>query len=374
MLWRTGPAATELELRCCDWIRQMLHLPVAFEGHIEDTASVSTLVALAAARHRATEGRVRDNGLHGLPAMRIYCSEHAHSSVDRAALILGLGMNAVRRIPVDEDYRMRSERLESAIAEDRAAGCVPMAVVATTGTTVTASVDPVMAIADLCEREGIWLHVDAAYGGAMALVERYRSVFDGVDRADSLVVNPHKWWLVPMDCSVFLSRDNAAVREALSLVPPYLMTPEDDVARNLMDYGPALGRRFRSLKLWFVLRWFGARRIAAIVEHQVEIARRFASWVEADAEWEVVAPVPMSLVLVRHRPPGVEDEAQLQAHNERILEAVNSDGRSFLSHTVLERRGQKVYSLRVAVGNVRTQQSHLRGLWERLQEAAAHAD
>ena len=368
MVWRTGPASTELELRTCDWLRRMMGLPGDFEGHIEDTASISTLVALLAARHQATGGAVRDRGLRGLPPMRIYGSEHVHSSIDRAALVLGLGTEAVRRIPLDEHYRMDPDALQAAIAEDRDAGRVPMAVVATVGTTVTTAIDPVPAIAEICEAAGIWLHVDAAYGGAMAVSPGHRDVLEGAGRAQSLVVNPHKWLLVPMDCSVFLTRQPAAVREAMSLVPSYLMTPEDGVARNLMDYGPALGRRFRSLKLWFVLRWFGQRGLAAVIDRHVDLAAEFAGWVEAEPAWEVVAPVPMSLVLVRHRPAGLEDETELRAHNERILERVNARGRSFLSHTVLRAAdGREVYALRVAVGNLGTERRHLEGVWGELR-------
>ena len=370
MLWRTGPAATELELRVCDWLRRMIGLPAGFEGHIEDTASVSTIVALAAARQRATAGAVREHGLAGLPPLRVYCSEEAHSSVERAAIVLGLGVAGCRRIETDDAFRMRPDALAAAIAEDRLSGITPMAVVATTGTTSTTSVDPVPAIASICEREDLWLHVDAAYGGAMAVSDRFRWVLEGCERAHSLVVNPHKWLFVPMDCSVLLTRDPAALREAMSLVPPYLMTPEDGVARNLMDYGLALGRRFRALKLWFVLRWFGRRRIAAMIEHHVDLAARFAGWVEAEPGWEVLAPAPMSTVLYRHVPETGADEDALRAHNERIMARVNAEGRSFVSHTVVRRSGTECYALRCAVGNARTQERHLRSLWDRLRAAA----
>jgi aromatic-L-amino-acid/L-tryptophan decarboxylase len=370
MLWRTGPAATELELRVCDWIRQMIGLPAGFEGHIEDTASTSTLVALAAARHRATAGAVRDRGLAGGPVLRVYCSEEAHSSVERAAIVLGLGTEGCRRIDTDAQFRMRPELLAAAIGEDRARGIVPMAVVATAGTTSTTSVDPVAAIAAVCERVDLWLHVDAAYGGSMAVSERFRWVLDGCDRAHSLVINPHKWLFVPMDCSVLLTREPSALRAAFSLVPPYLMTPEDGIARNLMDYGVALGRRFRALKLWFVLRWFGRRRLAALIERHVELATRFAGWVEDDPHWEVLAPAPMSTVLFRHVPrPGMGEE-ELKAHNQTILERINEDGRSFLSHTELRAGTQKRYALRLAIGNARTLEQHVGAAWDRLRAAA----
>lgn len=366
MLWRTGPAATELEIRCCDWVRDLVGLPEGFEGHIEDTASTSTLVALTAARHRVTAGAVREHGLAGQVPLRVYCSAEAHSSVERACIVLGLGTTGCRRIDVDADFRMDPDALRAAIAEDRAQGIQPMAVVATTGTTSTTSVDPVPAIADVCRDESLWLHVDAAYGGAMGASERFRWVLDGVDRADSLVINPHKWLFVPMDCSVLLYRDAEAFRAAFSLVPPYLMTPEDGVARNLMDYGVALGRRFRSLKLWFVLRWFGRKKIAAMIENHVDLAAEFARWIDGDDAWELLAPAPMSTVLYRHVPKNLRgDEDVLKAHNEAIMHRVNASG-SFISHTVVRGR----WALRTAVGNARTQRRHLDELREQLVVAA----
>lgn len=370
MLWRTGPAATELEARVCDWIRQMIGLPEGFEGHIEDTASVSTIAALAAARQRATQGAVRDHGLCGLPPLRVYCSEEAHSSVERAAIVLGLGTQGCRRIEVDAAFRMVPEKLAAAIAEDRAQGITPMAVVATTGTTSTTSVDPVPAIAEICECEGIWLHVDAAYGGSMAVSERFRWVLEGCGRAQSLVINPHKWLFVPMDCSVLLTRDAAAFREALSLLPPYLMTPEDGVARNLMDYGLALGRRFRSLKVWFVLRWFGRERLAALIEHHVELAADFARRVQEEPRWELLAPAPMSTVLFRHLPRVGASEEEAKAHNQQILARINEDGHCFLSHTEVRHGGERRFALRFAVGNARTQAKHVQAAWDRLRRIA----
>ncbi len=369
MVWRTGPAVTEVELRACDWLRQWLALPEDFVGHIEDTASVSTLSALAAARHRGTEGRVRSEGLGALPPLRVYCSEEAHSSVQRAVVLLGMGLDHCRTIEVDRDFRMNPEALEEAIREDRRRGRLPIAVVATAGTTSTTSVDPIPAIADLCEREGLWLHVDAAYGGPMAIVPEYRWVLEGADRADSLVVNPHKWLFVPMDCSVLFCRHMNILREALSLVPPYLMTPEDDVARNLMDYGPALGRRFRGLKLWFVLRWYGLERLQNLLRKHVALAATFADWIDDAEDWERVAPTPMSTVLFRHRPAGLKDESVLREHNEGILTRVNAAGSSFTSHTEVRRGDRTIYALRMAVGNARTELRHLESFWKTLRES-----
>ena len=370
MVWRGGPAATELEDRVCDWLRQMVGLPDGFEGHIEDTASLNSITALAAARHRATDGAVREKGLRGVAPMRVYCSAEAHMSIDRAVILLGLGQEGLRKIECTDDHRMRVDALRAAIKEDRAAGILPMAIVATVGTTSTTSIDPVPAIAEVAAQEQLWLHVDAAYGGAMAVSPRYREVLAGADRADSIVINPHKWLFVPMDCSILLCRDMPSIRQSLSLVPPYLMTPENRTTRQLMDYGPALGRRFRALKLWFAMRWFGQEGMAALIEKHVQLAAEFASWVEAAPDWEVVAPHPMSTVLYRHLPAGVQDEQAIQADNEKILEQVNLRGRSMISQTVVNRPAGGLWALRCAVGNARTERRHLEQLWQDLQEVA----
>jgi aromatic-L-amino-acid decarboxylase len=366
MVWRTGPAATELESVVLDWLRQMLGLPEAFDGHINDTASVGTLVALAAARERVTEGKVRRSGLSAIPPLRLYCSREAHSSVEKAAIVLGVGQDGVRKIEVDDQFRLRPDELRRAIEEDRAAGALPMAVVATVGTTSTTSIDPVPAIADVCDEAGLWLHVDAAYGGAMGIVPEYRHVLDGCERADTFIVNPHKWLLTPMDCSALYCREPESIRQAFSLVPPYLMTPEQGAARSLMDYGPSLGRRFRALKLWMIIRYFGTEGMAERIRRHVDLARTFGQWVEEEPGWEAMAPAPMSTVLYRHHPAGLTDEQELARHNEAILHAVNRTGRVFLSHTVVE----GAYCLRLAIGNVGTELEHLETAWSLLREAA----
>ncbi|MEM7052704.1 MAG: pyridoxal-dependent decarboxylase [Acidobacteriota bacterium] len=362
MLWQSGPAATELEQLSCDWLRQMMALPEDFAGHINDTASTSSLVALAAARE-ALGDDVRERGLAGHAPLGLYISEHTHSSVDKAAIVLGLGTESVRRIAVDEQFRMIPAALEAAIEADLAAGRRPMAVVATTGTTSTTSIDPVAAIADICERFGLWLHVDAAYGGSAAIVPELRPLFAGMERADSLVVNPHKWLFVPVDCSVLFVRDQDLLRGAFSLVPEYLKTG-DRADLNLMDLGFQLGRRFRALKLWMVIRAFGVDGLVARVRHHCELARWLAERVAATEGWELMAPVPLALVCFRAT-AGVDGAAQ-DEFNQRLMAAINADGRSFLSHTRLGDR----YTLRVAVGNLKTEARHLEELWQRLIETA----
>jgi aromatic-L-amino-acid decarboxylase len=360
MLWRTSPAATELEEVALGWLRTLIHLPDTFEGVIYDTASISSLHALAAAREQAIPG-VRADGLAGrdLPRVRIYCSEHAHSSIDKAVMTLGFGHAALRRIPVDRRFRMSPEALQAAVAEDRRAGLQPIATVATVGTTSTTSIDPVPAIADICARESIWLHVDAAYAGVAAMVPGYEHILHGTERADSLVVNPHKWLFTPFDLSAFYCRRMDVLRRAFSLTPEYLETAEAGQVHNLMDTGVQLGRRFRALKLWMILRHFGAEGLRARLAEHIRLAHLFADWVAEDPQFEVLAPVPFSVVCFRARPRGVAEEA-LDAFNERLLERLNSTGEVFLSHTKLN----GVYTLRLAVGHIRTEERHVREAWE----------
>jgi aromatic-L-amino-acid/L-tryptophan decarboxylase len=335
MLWRTGPAATELEELTMEWLCDLIGLEGDWHGHIEDTASTSTFVALAAAR------TLRPNGV-------VLCSEHTHSSIDKAALLLGMEL---RKLPADERYSLRPEALADALEAEEAA-----AVVATVGTTSATSVDPVPAVADLCERHGAWLHVDAAYAGSAMVCPELRSHFAGVERADSLVVNPHKWMFVPVDCSAFLTRRPDVVREAFSIIPEYLRTGIEDVT-NLSEYGPALGRRFRALKLWAVIRCYGREGLQALIREHLRLAQLFASWVEAEPGWEVVAPVPFSVVCFRG--PGSDEE------NEALMERVNATGEAYLSHTKLDGR----FVIRLAIGNARTTEADVERAWELLRTA-----
>lgn len=378
MLWRTGPSATELEELSLDWLRQLLGLGDGWFGMITDTASISTMLALAAAREghpRLAPLGVRERGLAGrsdVPVMRVYCSTETHSSIDKAAITLGIGHENVVHVPTDAAFRMRADLLAELVRADREAGRLPLAAVATVGTTSTTSVDPVRAIADVCRREGMWLHVDGAYGGVAAVVPELRGVLDGVEHADSLVVNPHKWLFTPIDCSAFYTRRPEVLKRAFSLVPEYLTTRDarregagDASPINYMDYGVQLGRRFRALKLWMVIRAFGAEGLAARLRHHVELAQELAGWVRAEPGWEVVAPHPFSLVCFRHAPRGMPDD-EADALNERILAAVNASGEAYLSHTKL--RGRHV--LRLAIGNIRTERRHVARAWELLREAA----
>jgi aromatic-L-amino-acid decarboxylase len=368
MLWRTGPAATELEEVTLRWLAALTGLPETLDGTITDTASSSTLYALAAARENVGYS-IREHGLAGrndVPRLRVYCSEEAHSSVDKAVLTLGLGIDGLRRIRTNADYQMDVAALEAAIAEDRAAGVRPIAIVATVGTTSTTSIDPVRAIAAICKREGMWLHVDAAYGGSAAVVPAMRYVLDGCELADSIVMNPHKWLFVPIDCSVLYTSKPEVLKRAFSLVPEYLVTA--DSARNLMDYGVSLGRRFRALKLWFVLRYFGGEGIAARISEHIRLARLFALWVDDSSQFERVAPTPFSTVVFRLKPAGVDDETTLEELNSVLLQGINASGRVYLSHTKVKGK----YALRLAVGNLRTTETHVAEAWQIANHVADH--
>ena len=365
MLWRTSPTATELEEVVLGWLAQMLGLPPDLRGLITDTASISSLLAICAAREAIPGLNIRLEGMGGraeVPRLRVYCSEQAHSSIERAVMTLGIGQNGVRKIPTDEEFQMDVSALRRALAEDRDAGWLPFCVVATAGTTSTTAIDPVPAIAEICREEKLWLHVDAAYGGAAAIVPEYRHVLAGCEHADSLVINPHKWLFTPMDCSVLFVRDRNTLRRAFSLVPDYLMTAEGDVT-NFMDYGVQLGRRFRALKLWMIFRSFGREKVAEMIREHIRLAQLFAGWIDASSGFERMAPAPLSAVCFRAHPPEMRDETELETLNARLLEAVNATGEIFLSHTKLSGR----YTLRLAIGNMHTQERHISRAWLLLQ-------
>jgi aromatic-L-amino-acid decarboxylase len=355
MLWKTSPAATELEETTLGWLRQMLGLPDDFWGIIYDTASTSTLHALAAARETVPGLNAREKGLcNAGRALRVYASEQAHSSVEKAAIAAGIGRCGVQSIAVDEEYRMEPRALEEAIESDRREGYHPFCVVATVGTTSTTSVDPVPEIAQICEQHRLWLHVDAAYAGAAALLPEMRWVLKGCERADSLVTNPHKWLFTPIDLSAFYCRRPEVLRRAFTLTPEYLRTREGESVTNYMDYGVSLGRRFRALKLWMVIRYFGHKGLQERVRQHVTWAAEFAEWIDASHDFERMAPTPFSTVCFRAIPKGLNSEA-LDHFNEVLLAKVNESGEVYLSHTRL--RGS--FTLRLAIGNLKTRREHL---------------
>ena len=376
-LWRTSPIGTELETVVVSWLRQALGLPDAFDGLFTDTASIGSLIGLAAAREAAGLDAAK-RGLPGRPEVgqpRVYASAEAHSSIDKACMILGLGRDALVHIPTDNEYRMRVDALEAAIAEDLAAGRRPIAIVATIGTTASTAADPIAEIASVARRHDLWLHVDAAYAGVVALLPERRAEFAGWEIADSIIVNPHKWLFTPFDASLFLGRRMAEVRAAFSLVPEYLRTLDRSApVRDVSEYTPQLGRRFRALKLWVLLRWFGLAGLRRRIAHHVDQAQELASWVDADPGFERLAPVPFSVVCLRWRPAALADRATepdvaafLDARNQALLDAVNRTGEVLLSHARLG----GWFAIRVAFGNLRTEERHQRRVWELLRREAA---
>ncbi len=368
MLWRTSPASTELEDVVLDWLRQMMDLPAHFEGIIYDTASVSTMHAIAAAREKAGFN-VREEGMSGrdnIPLLRVYCSEHVHSSIDKCVITLGLGLRSLRKIACNERFEMIPEKLAEAIEQDIADGYKPICVIPTVGTTSTSSVDPVDPIADICEKYGLWLHVDTAYAGSTAIVPEFRHHFKGWERADSIVVNPHKWLFTPFDLSVLYCKDLTILKDAFSLVAEYLKTSDEQTVKNGMDYGIQLGRRFRALKLWFVIRYFGREGLIARLREHCRLARLFASWVDESPDFEMLAPVPFALVCFRAHPAHAND---LNALNEKIMDEINTSGEAYLSHTKLNGN----FTLRLSVGSIRVEERHLTKVWKILNERLAEA-
>jgi aromatic-L-amino-acid decarboxylase len=355
MLWKSCPALTELEQVTLSWLRQWMGLGPEFFGIIYDTASIASMHAIAAAREMADpEARTRGNTGN----LTLYTSADAHSSIEKGAITLGIGQNNVRKIPVDDAFRMQVDVLRETMTADRQAGKKPFCVVATVGTTSTSSIDPVPAIADVAGEFGAWLHIDAAYGGAAAVVPELRYILDGAERAQSLVVNPHKWLLTPIDLSAFYTTRPDILRSAFSLVPEYLKTAENPRAVNYMDYGVQLGRRFRALKLWFVMRHYGHEGIAEMIRSHIMYAQKLAGMIRADPDFEVVAPTPFSLVCFRYR--GSDED------NRALLDKINASGRAFLSHTVLNGR----FALRLAIGNFATMWDDIEEVWGVIKQSA----
>jgi aromatic-L-amino-acid/L-tryptophan decarboxylase len=365
MLWRTCPAATELEELTLDWLRQMIGLPANLFGIIMDTASVGSLCAIAAARESLNLG-IREQGMAGrtdLPRLRVYTSQQSHSSIEKGAIVLGFGQQGVRQIPVDESFRMRADALDSAIQEDLQNGWKPTCVVATVGTTSTASVDPVPEIAKVCKKYGVWLHVDAAYAGSAAILPEMNWIMKGCDQADSFLFNPHKWLFVPFDCTAFYTKHPKLLAQTFSLVPEYLRTPEEGI-HNFMDYGIQLGRRFRALKLWMVIRMFGVEGLQKAVRRHIQLAKEFADWIDASSHFERVAPVHFSLVCFRAQLPGYSEE-ELNRLNQNLTESINRSGDAFLYHTKLNGK----ITLRLAIGNLQTEKQHVDRVRQLLEEA-----
>ncbi len=373
MLWQTSPAATELEQKMMVWLAALLDLPDGFHGVIQDTASTSTLCALLCAREQSTAYNFNARGpaaLENGAPLRIYCSQEAHSSVIKGARIAGFGDENIVSIKVDDNRALSPADLQVRIAQDEDCGYQPCCVVATVGTTSTTAIDPVAAIGPIARQHGLWLHVDAALAGTAAILPEKRWIFDGIAHADSLVFNPHKWLFTNFDCSAFYVRNPDHLERVMAIDPAYLQTDRDDQVTNYRDWGIQLGRRFRALKLWFVMRSYGAQALREKVAAHIALAAEFKDWVEKDPAWELLAPVPLNTVCFRHKPLGFTgDNDELNLINKAIMDQVNRAGLIYLTHTVLDGR----FTLRMSIGQTQTQSRHVEEAWAELQKAASSA-
>jgi len=363
MVWKSNPASTELEEVTLDWLRQMIGLPQEFWGIIYDLASSSTMHAIIAARENIEGYSIREKGFGGIknmPRLRLYSSEQAHSSIDKAAILAGVGIEGIRKIPVDDQFRMIPSELEKAIEEDRENDWLPFCVVATVGTTSTTSIDPVDEIAKITQRENLWLHVDAAYAGIAAIVPEMQKILKGSEHADSIVVNPHKWMFMPIDISVLFTKRKEILKQAFSIVPEYLKTDEDNEVTNFMDYGIQLGRRFRSLKLWFVIRYFGREGLIKILREHLRLAQSLKNKIDEDPRFERLVPVPLSTICFHAVHPKLKDIESLNKFNKKLMDNLNNTGEVFLSHTILN----GIFTIRIVISGLRTEEKHVNEVWE----------
>ena len=369
MLWETSPAATEMETRVLDWLRQMIGLPEDFAGVIQDSASSATLCALLTARERATEWRGNAGGLNALPPLCVYVSEQVHSSADKDVMVAGMGLEYLRKIPVGDDFTMRPEALAAAIEADISAGYTPCCVIATLGSTGVGAIDPLRPIAEICQRHGIFLHVDAAWAGSALVLEEWRWMIDGVEAVDSFVFNPHKWLFTNFDCSAHFVREPDDLVRALGILPAYLKTREADRVINYRDWSVPLGRRFRALKLWFVLRSYGVAEIRRRIATHIDLAREAAAWMEAAADFELLAPLSLALFNFRYHPTGQDDPDTLDRLNEALLHKLNDSGDLYLTQNIVN----GAYAIRFAVGQTNTERRHVVAAWQAIQDTARNS-
>jgi aromatic-L-amino-acid decarboxylase len=366
MSWQTSPAAAELEECVMQWLGRMLGLPDGFTGVIQDTASTATLCSILTAREKHSDFCVNDKGLAGGPRYTVYCSTETHSSIEKAVKIAGLGRENLRKVKVDEKFAMVASELEVAIERDKSLGLVPLCVVAALGTTGSTALDPIRAIGEICRRHGVWLHVDAAYSGTALLLPEMRWMSDGVELADTFVINPHKWMMTNFDCSAYFVKDKEALVRTFEILPEYLKTAEGDRVNNYRDWGIQLGRRFRALKLWFVIRSFGIQGLQDKVRHHIELARWLVRQIESSDNFELLAPVPVNLVCFRFHPRGVDNLDTLNQLNERLLENVNATGKMYITHTKLG----GAYTLRMAIAQTNVTSDDVAQAWDLLKATA----
>ena len=365
MVWQTSPAAAELEERVMEWLRDMIGLPRGFAGVIQDSASTSTLCSLLTARERVSNYSTNQDGLTGGDDITAYCSTETHSSIEKGIRIAGIGSDNLRRVPVDGNYAMVPDDLETAIEDDKAAGRTPACVVATIGTTGSTAIDPLKSIGDICSEHGVWLHVDAALAGTALLLPEFRWMIEGIENVDSFVFNPHKWMFTNFDCSAYFVRDPEALIRTFQISPEYLKTGQDRHVKNYRDWGVQLGRRFRALKLWFVIRSYGVEGLRGMVREHIRLAGKLSERIESCEDFELMAPVPLNTICFRYRPPGVEGE-ELNAVNADLLERLNRTGRLYLTHTKL---GGK-FILRLVVGQTYVERRHVESAWDLIVDTA----
>ncbi|WNJ18582.1 aminotransferase class I/II-fold pyridoxal phosphate-dependent enzyme [Pontibacter sp. G13] len=366
MIWETSPAAAEMEIRMMDWLKELCDLPRDWAGCIQPGASEATLAAILSARERVSQFQINQHGFQGTDLkLRIYCSEQTHSSIEKAGRIAGIGSEGLAKIPVDGEYAMDPEALERQLIADKESGWIPTCVTACIGTTGSHAIDPLRKIAEICQKHGVWLHVDAAHAGSAAIVPAYREILDGLELADSYVFNPHKWMFTNFDCSAYFVKDPDALVNTFDIQPEYLRTRTQEVS-NFKDWGVALGRRFRALKLWFVIRSYGVEGLQSAIRNHIEIAQQVAGWIDEHPEFERLAPTPLNLVSFRYHPQGTDDPAILNELNKRLNHSLNDTGKLYLTHTNLD----GAYTLRLSIGQTNVTLQHLESAWALIQ---AHA-
>ncbi|WP_417623384.1 pyridoxal phosphate-dependent decarboxylase family protein [Paremcibacter congregatus] len=365
MSWQTSPAATELEERVMDWLRDMIGLPQNFHGVIQDTASTSMFVAFLTARERVNNFRTNHTGLADAGRHCCYASAEVHSSTDKGIRMAGLGSDNLRKIPVDENFALIPAELEKAILADLEAGHTPTCVVATLGSTSLSSIDPLAEIGEICKKYNVWLHVDAAWAGSALVLPEFRWMITGIENADSFVFNPHKWLLAQFDCSAFFVRDKGALIRTFEILPEYLKTREGDQVNNYRDWGPQLGRRFRALKLWFVIRSYGIEGLQDHIRRHIAMTQALAAQVAAEPDFELLAPNPLALFCFRYHPEGYPEQ-KLDALNETLFEAINDTGKLYLTQT----RIRDSYAIRLVSGAEATQPRHLEQAWVLIKQIA----
>jgi len=366
MIWQTSPAATEMEQQVMGWLRDMIGLPAEFQGVIQDTASTATLVALLTAREQASGYRINERGFVDAEKLTVYASAQTHSSIEKGVKIAGYGREALRQVEVDDEYALRPEALRRAIEADRAAGCIPACVIATIGTTGSTAVDPLAEIAAICREQGVWLHVDAALAGTAMVIPELRKLQEGVELVDSYTFNPHKWMFTNFDCSAYFVRDPQALIRTFEIHPEYLKTKEGTAVNNYRDWGIQLGRRFRALKLWFVIRTYGVSGIQRVIREHLDLAQWVRKQVEAAPDFELLAPVPLNTVCLRYLPDRTASTEQINELNAEIMERVNATGKAYFTHTKLD--GQ--YTIRFVIGQTYTGREHVEAGWKLLSETA----